>query len=148
MARLQIKNRASMRAAALVALAVAALVMMGGCARARPVVRPAPAPVSQAVEPFTDDPVLFMVPAQGLPPGEVSIIRVCVAPDRSIASAEVIESSGNARFDEMALVWARQIKLRSLPNDGAPVRSCGQVRVEIRTPSEPRVVSGSDTSLG
>jgi outer membrane biosynthesis protein TonB len=83
-----------------------------------------------------------------LPPGEVSIIRLCVAPDRSIASADVIESSGNARFDEMALVWARQIKLRSLPNDGAPIQPCGQVRVEIRKPSEPRVISGSDISLG
>jgi hypothetical protein len=102
----------------------------------------------QPVEPFADDPVSFMVPGRHFPPGEVSIIRLCVAPDRSIASADVVESSGNARFDEMALVWARQVKLRSAPNNGAPVQPCGQVRVELRLPSEPRVTSGSDVSLG
>jgi Gram-negative bacterial TonB protein C-terminal len=129
-----------MRAAA----ALVALALMLGCAR--PVVRPSTAP--QPVEPFADDPVSFIVPARGFPPGEVSIVRLCVAPDRSIASADVIESSGNARFDEMALEWARRIKLRSLPTDGAPVHPCEEVRVEIRTPSEPRVISGPDTSLG
>jgi len=132
-----------MRAAVLVALAA-----VNGCAR--PVIKPVPVPlaVPRPVEPFVDDPVSFMVPGRHFPPGEVSIIRLCVAPDRTIASAQVIESSGDARFDEMALVWARQIKLRSATDDGVPVQPCGQVRVELRIPSEPRVVSGSDVSLG
>jgi hypothetical protein len=129
-----------MRAAILIALALAA---GSGCARP---VRPPAAPLP--VEPFADDPVSFTVSVHRFSPGEVTIIKVCVAPDRTIASADVIESSGDARFDAMALVWARQIKLRSTPPDGAPVQPCGQVRVEIRRPSEPRVMSGPDTSLG
>lgn len=128
-----------MRAAVLIAFA---LVAVGGCAR--PV---KPLTVPQPVAPFADDPVSFVV-SRRFPPGEVAIIKVCVSPDRTIASTNVIESSGDARFDEMAQVWARQVKLRSAPTDGAPVQPCGQVRVEIRLPSEPRVTSGSDTALG
>jgi len=45
-------------------------------------------------------------------------------------------------------VWARQIKLRSATNEGAAVQPCGQVRVELRIPSQPRIISGSDVSLG
>src|SRR5580658_2145057 len=129
-----------MRAAILIALGVAAV---SGCARP---VKPPPQPLP--VEPFADDPVSFIVSGHRFPPGEVTIIKVCVAPDRTITSANVIESSGDARFDGMALQWARQVKLRSTAPDGAPVQPCGQVRVEIRLPSEPRVMSGSDTSLG
>jgi hypothetical protein len=105
-------------------------------------------PVQVPVTPFADDPVSFLVSTQRLTPGEVAIVQVCVAPDRTILSADVMESSGDVRFDRMALIWARQIKLRSAPTNGSPVQPCGQVRVEIRVPLEPRVLSGPDTSLG
>jgi len=100
------------------------------------------------VDPFTDEPVSIVVPTHRFTPGEVTIVKVCIAADRTISSANVIESSGDARFDDMALGWARMVKLRSAPANGAPMEPCGQVRVEIRTPSEPRIVSGSGTSLG
>jgi hypothetical protein len=131
-----------MRGAVVIAMCI---VVVTGCARA---VKPEAAAPKVPLTPFADDPVSFVVSVPHFPPGEVAIVRVCVAADRTIASANVMESSGDARFDGMALMWARQIKLRSIPGDGSPVLACGQVRVEIRLPSEPRVISGSDISLG
>jgi len=128
--------------AAVVALGV---VVLSACARP---VKPDVASSIIPEAPFTDDPVSFVIAVPHFQPGEVTIVRVCVAPDRTIASTNVMESSGDARFDGMALIWARQIRLRSLPNDGTPMRPCGEVRVEIRVPSEPRVIAGSDVSLG
>jgi hypothetical protein len=129
-----------MRTALLIALCIATTV---GCA---PRARPAPT-VRVALPPFDDAPVSFVVATPRFTPGEVTIVRVCVAPDRSILSANVMASSGDRRFDEFALTWARQIRVRSAPADGSPLDACGEVRVEIRTPTEPRVLSGPDSSL-
>src|ERR1700761_8608299 len=132
-----------------VALNVVALVATGLCACAHPV-RPAAARVlvPQPVAPFSDDPVSFLVPSHRLPTGAVTIVRVCVASDRTISSTDIIESSGDARFDSLALDWARSIRLRaSPPAGGAVVEPCGQVRVELRAPTE-RGLARSDTSLG
>ena len=130
-----------MRGALVIAICTAAI---SGCARP---VKPVPA-ARIPVTPFADDPVSFLVSGPHFTPGEVAIVELCLAPDRTILSANVAESSGDVRFDRMALVWARQIKLRSMPADGSPIQSCGQVRVEIRLSSEPRVLSAPDTSLG
>jgi hypothetical protein len=100
-----------------------------------------------ALPPFDDAPVSFVVSGPRFTPGEVTIVKVCIARDRSILSADVLASSGDRRFDDMAVTWARQVRVRSAPSDGSPVRACGEVRVEIRTPTEPRVISGSDSAL-
>jgi hypothetical protein len=131
-----------MRGAVVIAVSLLAL---SACARP---VKPEVAQRIMPEAPFSDDPVSFVIAVPHFQPGEVTIVRVCVGPDRSIASADVMESSGDARFDGMALIWARQVRLRSLPADGTPVRPCGEVRVEIRVPSEPRVIAGPDVSLG
>ncbi len=129
-----------MRSTILIAMCVAAV---AGCA---PAPRPGPA-TRVALPPFDDAPVSFVVSAPHFTPGEVTIVRVCVASDRSIASADVMASSGDRRFDDLALTWARQVRLRSAPGDGFRLQSCGEVRVEIRIPVEPRVISGPDSSL-
>ena len=54
---------------------------------------------------------------------------------------------GSLRFDDLAVTWARQVKVRPPPSNGLPLDSCGEVRVEIRIPSEPRVIAGPDNSL-
>jgi Gram-negative bacterial TonB protein C-terminal len=100
-----------------------------------------------ALPPFDDAPVSFVVSGPRFTPGEVTIVKVCIAPDRTILSANVMASSGDRRFDDMAVNWARQVRVRSAPSDGSPVQACGEVRVEIRTPTEPRVISGSDSAL-
>jgi hypothetical protein len=107
--------------------------------------RVAPARPGQA--PFDDAPVSFVVAGPRFTPGVVTIVKVCVAPDHSILSADVLASSGDRRFDDMAVAWARQVRLRAAPQDGSRVDPCGEVRVEIRTPSEPRVISGADSAL-
>jgi Gram-negative bacterial TonB protein C-terminal len=121
----------------------ACLATLAGCA---PTPRPGPA-ARIALPPFDDAPVSFVVAAPRFTPGEVTILRVCVAADHTILSVNVMESSGDRRFDDMAVTWARQVRVRSAPSNGLPVDACGDVRVEIRTPSEPRVIAGPDSSL-
>ncbi len=126
-----------------------ALIAAGLCACVHPVRQPQAKSVAPLpVPPFSDDPVSFLVPSRRLPTGAVTIVRVCVDSDRHISSTDIIESSGDARFDSLALDWARSIRLRSSPPaGGAVIEPCGQVRVELRAPTE-RGLARSDTSLG
>ena len=137
---LQLERGESMRTAIVIAVCVATV---AGCA---PAARPGPA-ARVALPPFDDAPVSFVVAAPRFTPGEVTIVKVCVAPDHTILSADVMASSGDRRFDDLAVTWARQVRVRSAPPDGSPLQTCGEVRVEIRTPTEPRVIAGPDSSL-
>src|SRR6202140_3163161 len=129
-----------MRAAIVIAVCVAAV---AGCAATG---RPARG-LRLALPPFYEAPGSFVVAGPRFTPGEVTIVKVCIAADRSILSAAVMASSGDRRFDDLAVNWARQVRVRAAPPDGSPVQRCGEVRVEIRIPSEPRVVSGADSAL-
>jgi len=131
-----------MRIAIAIAMCVAAV---AGCATtARPVRVPPPSPPQP---PFDDAPVSFVVAGPRFTPGEVTIVKVCIAADHRVLTADIMASSGDRRFDDMALSWARQVKIREAPAGGARLQPCGEVRVEIRKPSEPRVISGSDSAL-
>lgn len=110
---------------------------------APPLARSAPLPAS----PFADSPVSFTVHG-AFARGEQVIVRVCLNPDRTIASSQIVESSGDRRFDELAVGWARRVRLRSLPNDGAPLAACGAVRVELRETGEPALIRRADNLLG
>jgi hypothetical protein len=131
-----------MRIAVVIAVCVASV---AGCMTVRPAAQPAVKHMAQP--PFDDAPISFVIAAPRFAPGEVAIVKVCLAADRTILSAAVMESSGDRRFDDLALTWARQVRLRSPPGDGSPVQACGEVRVEIRAPTEPRMIAGPDSSL-
>jgi TonB family protein len=100
------------------------------------------------VSPFDDTPSTFVVAGPHFAPGETAIVRICVAADGVISSANVIGSSGDKRFDDLALGWARQVRLASRPQSDNAKEVCGAVRVEIRRVQFPRGISGSDSSLG
>ena len=149
----------------MVCFTVLSAVILEGCAaprRAPAVVRAAAPP-----DPFDDTSTSFTVQGARFAPGETTIVRVCVTAAGTIASADVIGSSGDKRFDDYALVWARQVRLRSMPPDGrasaqspaspqsptpaltAPPAqsSCGPVRVEIRPAAMPGVLSEHSSGL-
>jgi hypothetical protein len=132
-----------MRSAIVIAMCIATVT---GCASTQRAAR-LPLPAHLALPPFDDAPVSFVVAGPRFTPGEVTIVKVCIAADRSIRSADVMASSGDRRFDDMAVAWARQVRVRAAPLDGSPTEACGEVRVEIRTPTEPRVISGADSAL-
>jgi TonB family protein len=128
--------------------------MLDGCAAPR---RPPPVAVHPAEppDPFDDTSTSFTVQGARFAPGETAIVKVCVTPEGSIASADVVGSSGDKRFDDYALVWARQVRLRSVPQEvrspsqsTAPAQSsCGPVRVEIRPAAMPGVLSEHSSAL-
>ena len=139
-----------------VCLAVLGAVMLDGCAAPR---RPPPVAVHPAEppDPFDDTSTSFTIQGARFAPGETAIVKVCVTPEGSIASADVIGSSGDKRFDDYALVWARQVRLRTLPQavgqaapsqTPSPMQSlCGPVRVEIRPAAMPGVLSEHSSAL-
>ena len=88
--------------------------------------------------PFDSTPVIFTVAGQHFSNGERVIVNVCLAPDRSVVSADIFESSGDSHFDALALEWAHRVKLRDLA-PGEQVSNCGAVRVEVHPAQEPRV---------
>ena len=107
---------------------------------------PAPPPPPEPLSPFDDSPVIIAVPGQHFSSGERVIVTVCLGADHSIVSADIFESSGDSKFDQLAVMWARRIRLR----DAAPgnlIASCGPVRVEVRPAQEPRVFHPPGDSL-
>ncbi|HEY7929937.1 MAG TPA: energy transducer TonB [Steroidobacteraceae bacterium] len=102
---------------------------------AAPPAPPAPPP---ALSPFADASVSIFVHGN-FTRGEQVVVRVCLRPDRSIASSDILESSGDRRFDAMALDWARRVQLRTAPPPGQALARCGPVRVELHDTGQPRM---------
>ena len=112
-----------------------------------------PEPAAAVVKPVEPDPfdhtaTSFIVSGPHFAPGESAIVKVCVSPDGIISSADVVLPSGDKRFDDFAINWARQVKLANMPQSANARELCGPVRVEIRVSPLPRVLSGGDSSLG
>ena len=132
-------------------LAALGAVMLSGCAAVR---RPPPVatPPAEPPDPFDGTSTSFTIQGARFAPGETAIVKVCVTPEGSIASADVVGSSGDKRFDDYALVWARQVRLRPVPAGsqahGLPQSPlCGPVRVEIRPAALPGVLSEHSSAL-
>lgn len=103
---------------------------------------PPPAP-----NPFDDDSASFLINGGHFPAGETAIVKVCVTPQGTIASADVVGSSGDKRFDDSAVLWARQVRLRNHPQGVQMESVCGPVRVEIKPAPLPEGLSGRQSAL-
>jgi len=138
-----------------VGLAVACLLC--GCVSARP---PAAPPTGDAAQgtppptPFDDAPVSFFISGLRFGAAEVATVRLCVTPDGQVTGATLQESSGDDRFDELALIWARRVRLRKdtetgtrLPAPAAAHEMCGPVRVELHIGPK-RGLSGPSEAVG
>jgi len=126
-------------------IAVLSVGMLMGCVAARHAVTAAAPP--EPPNPFDDTSASFTVHGARFAPGETAIVKVCVTPEGTIASADVVGSSGDKRFDDFALIWARQVRLRTLPQGAQTQDLCGPVRVEIRPASTPGVFSEHSSAL-
>jgi hypothetical protein len=107
---------------------------------------PVPPVPPEPLSPFDDSPVIFTIAGQHFTRGERVIVTVCLGPNRSIASADIFESSGDSKFDQLALMWARRIRLREAAQ-GEQIASCGAVRVEVRPAQEPKMFHAPGDSL-
>lgn len=124
---------------------ILALLLIGGCAASAP--RPV-APAPELPNPFDQDPASFLVAGGRFPPGEAAIVRVCVSPAGQVDRAELLSSSGDKRFDDYAIGWARQVRLRSLPEGLQTEAVCAPVRVEIRPAPPHEGLPGRQSALG
>jgi hypothetical protein len=153
-------------------MTLAAIACLGGC-----VTRPAASPVTAAVtdtvtgtrvatpsSPFDDAPVSFFISGLRFGAAQVATIQLCVTPDGQVTRASLLESSGDDRFDELAMIWARRVRLRKddaapapLPGAappagaahtaGTPHEACGPVRVELHIRPK-RALGGPSEAVG
>jgi len=105
---------------------------------------PAPPP---PLSPFADAAVSFLIRGHFVR-GEQVVVRICLHADHSIASSAIVESSGDRRFDEMALDWARRMQLRTEATPGHTIARCGSVRVELRDTAAPGMGRSVGEQLG
>jgi protein TonB len=60
------------------------------------------------------------------------IIKLCAAPDGSVAgNPTVATSSGSSRLDEAAVRWGTHVKMKPATVDGKPVEGCANLRVKF-----------------
>jgi TonB family protein len=117
------------------ALCLLLIAVLSGCSLP-PLQAPRPTPRPPPVSPFADSSVSFLIQGN-FARGEQVLVRVCLRADHSIDSSDILESSGDQRFDEMALDWARRVQLRTAGVSGRPVARCGSVRVELHETGAP-----------
>jgi hypothetical protein len=90
----------------------------------------------------------FLVRGPKFAIGQAASLLVCVTPDGAISRVELQRSSGEASFDEFAMIWARQADVSGWVRKQERRESCGSVRVEIGHGSPRRFGQGADTALG
>jgi TonB family protein len=120
---------------------------LGGCMARPRTPLPASRPPAAPANPFEDSSSSFLVNGTRFPPGETAIVKVCVTPEGTIASADVVDSSGDKRFDDFAVTWARQVQLRNLPQGTQTDTVCGPVRVEIKVAPLPEGLPGRQSAV-
>lgn len=126
-----------------------ATLVLAGCITA-----PVPPAPPDAVEPpdVVEAPQVttrsFLIRGLRFPIGQSANVRVCVDANGTVVSVELAGSSGEPRFDEFAITWARQADVQNWARKNAREPSCGNVRVEIGRGMRPGVGSGFDSALG
>lgn len=124
-----------------------ATMMLAGCiTTSRPPAPPVEPP--EAVQAPQVSIRSFLIRGPRFPVGQSANVRVCVDASGAVISAEVTGSSGESRFDEFAITWARQADTQHWVRKDAKQPSCGNVRVEIGPGSRQRVGSSVDSALG
>lgn len=106
-----------------------------------------PPPPPPPLSPFADSAVSFFIHGH-FALGEQVVVRVCLHADHSIASSDILESSGDRRFDERALDWARRVQLRTQAAPGRAIARCGFVRVELNDTAAPGMGRAAGEQLG
>ena len=112
-----------------------------------PAQSPTPTAPPPPLSPFADSAVSFLIRGHFVR-GEQVVVRICLHADHSIASSVIVESSGDRRFDEMALDWARRMQLRTEATPGHTIARCGSVRVELRDTAAPGMGRSVGEQLG
>ena len=132
------------------ALLLVACLALSACSwprRTAPVAATPPGPAPVLPNPFDESSASFLVNGARFPAGETAIVKVCVTPEGTISSAAVVGSSGDKRFDEFAVGWARQVRLRNVPQGLQTEEVCGPVRVEIKAAPLPEALPGRQSAL-
>jgi hypothetical protein len=81
--------------------------------------------------------------------GLSATVRLCADSLGRITSANVVVSSGERRFDEFIVDYARRVQvLKPQLRNGRPVAGCSTVDVEINHPAGPGTSGGEQSVLG
>jgi TonB family protein len=105
-------------------------------------------PQSAVVEPVHIEDASFTTRGPTFAPGLYSTVRICVTAQGQISSAAVVVSSGDKRFDDYVLGFARRVQVRPQRVNGRPVAACDTVRVEINHGVAPATGASGGSAVG
>ena len=80
--------------------------------------------------------------------GLYATVRLCANREGRIVSANVVVSSGEKRFDEFVVDYARRVQVKPQRENGKPVHGCNDVRVMINRLQGPAPGAGAPSALG
>ena len=82
-------------------------------------------------------------------PGLYATVKLCANHQGRIVSADVVLSSGEKRFDDYVVDYARRVQvIKPQQVKGSPVSGCNTVRVEINRITHPGMNAGEQSALG
>jgi TonB family protein len=105
-------------------------------------------PRPAVVEPVQIEDAVFTTRGPMFAPGLYATVRVCVAAQGQISSANVVLSSGDQRFDNFVLGFARRVQVRPQRINGHAVPACDIVRVEINHGIAPASGASGGVAVG
>jgi TonB family protein len=108
----------------------------------------ATAPQPPVIDPVRIEDASFLTRGPAFAPGLYVTVRICVTPQGQIGSAAVVLSSGDKRFDDYVLGFARRVQVQPQRVNGRPVAACDTVRVEINHDLPPAPGVGVSSAVG
>jgi TonB family protein len=121
------------------------LAVVAGCTSELPARQPS---AKIAVQPLQIADASFTTRGPKFATGLFTMVQLCVGPNGGIVSASIVQSSGEKRFDDFVIVYARQVHVQPRRENGRAVASCDTVRVEVNHFPLPGVSLGLDNALG
>jgi hypothetical protein len=121
------------------------ILLLVGCASSGSIVPPDRA----TLRPLEVADAAFIARGPRFAPGLYATVRLCANPQGRIVSADVVVSSGEKRFDDFVVDYARRVQvLKPQQLGGKSVSGCNTVRVEINRITNPGMSAGEQSALG
>lgn len=105
-------------------------------------------PQTVVVQPMYIEDRTFLARVPPFAEGLVTTVRLCVAPAGHLTSTEVVVSSGDKRFDDFVIDYARRVQVTPGSINGRRQPGCSNVRVEINRHRSVPVRGEGSSSLG
>jgi TonB family protein len=100
------------------------------------------------IEPLEIRDASFLTRGPRFADGLIATVRLCADHEGKLVSADVVVSSGEKRFDDFVVDYARRVQVNPQRENGRPVHGCNTVKVQINRIADPIGSAGAASALG